>query len=118
MNWRVLIFLVVALSIYSPFVNDSICAQPSCCAQMESCCDRCACPAKQSCTVAKPVAVDQQAVARTAELSPRIWVELFTLMPTRLATMPAAQRSLTRLPESPPPKLGQPPQSRFCVWLI
>jgi len=118
MNWRALIFAVVALSVYSPFVNDSFCAAPSCCAQMESCCDQCACPVKQACSVAKPVVVDQQAIARTAELAPRISVELFSLVPARLATLAADQRSLSRLPESPPPKLAQPAQSRLCVWLI
>jgi hypothetical protein len=118
MNWRALILAVVALSVYSPFVNDSFCAEPSCCAQMESCCDHCDCPGKQSCSVAKPVTVDQQAIARAAELAPRIFVELFTLSPARVVTLAAHQQSLSWLPESPPPKPAQPPQSRLCVWLI
>ena len=118
MNWRALILAVVALSVYAPFVKDSFCSEPACCAQMESCCDHCACPAKQACTVAKPVTVDQQALARTAELTPRITVELFTLAPARAATLTLDQLSLSRLPESPPPRPAQPPQSRLCVWLI
>jgi hypothetical protein len=118
MNWRTLILLVVALSLFSPFVDASICAPTSCCAEMESCRGHCECPPKQTCSVAKPTTVDQQTVARGAQVSPRVQIELFTLALDPISALESDRHSLAWLPESPPPKPAQPPQARLCLWLI
>jgi hypothetical protein len=118
MNWRALILLVVALSIYAPFAGQSTCAQPSCCAQMHSCCGHCSCPPKQTCSVAKPAAIDQQTLARTAQLPPRVEVELFTLALDRAQGFQSDRHVLSRLPESPPIDTSQASQARLCLWLI
>jgi hypothetical protein len=111
-------FLVVALSIYAPFAGQSSCAQPSCCAQMHSCCGHCSCPPKQTCSVAKPVPVDQQTPARTTQLSPRVEVELFTLTLDRAQVFQADLHVLSGLPEAPPIDTSQASQARLCLWLI
>jgi len=72
----------------------------------------------QTCSVSKPVTMDQQAVARTASVSPRVEVELFTLELDRLFVSRSGRSTLFRLPESPPLDNSQPPQARLCLWLI
>ena len=118
MHWTALIFLTVALSVYAPFVGEASCAEPSCCAQMSSCCGHCHCPLRQSCSVAKPVALDQQAPVRLAQLSPRIQVVLFTLAAFHLSARESERQLVSSQPESPPPRPSLSPQARLCVWLI
>jgi hypothetical protein len=117
MNWSALIVVVAAL-VYSFFANLTTCAEPSCCAQMEACCGHCACPAQQTCSVAKPVAIDQLAVATLVALSPRVAVELFTLHFDPLSALTSDRHPLAWMPESPPPDPGSAAQARLCVWLI
>jgi hypothetical protein len=120
MTWRALILFVGALSIYAPFASadPSPSTESSCCAQMDSCRGHCGCTPKQTCQVSKPGALDQQAAARTAQVSPRVELELFTLGSCRLAAFASNHRELSRLPESPPLDTSQPPQAILCLWLI
>jgi hypothetical protein len=85
---------------------------------MDSCRGHCGCTPKQTCQVSRPVTLDQQAVARTAQVSPRIELELFTLGSYRLTALTSGRRELSRLPESPPLDTSQPPQAILCLWLI
>jgi hypothetical protein len=117
MNWRILILVLVALSVYAPFEATSFCAKASCCAQMQSCCNHCACPQRQSCRVTKPVTIDQQIVANAAQVSPRILLELFTLFPPRLDVLESSHDRLSWPPESPP-QSAQHQQAVLCLWLI
>jgi hypothetical protein len=110
--------LVVALSVFAPFAGQSSCAQPSCCAQMHSCCGHCPCPPKQTCSIMKPVTIDQQTLARTVQLSPRVDVELFALSLNRAQVFQSGRRILARFPESPPLDTSQKSQARLCLWLI
>jgi hypothetical protein len=118
MNWKALTLLLVALSVYAPFAEVSVCTGPSCCAQMQACAGHCNCNPKQTCSVVKPAAVDQQVVAQTVQVSPRIEVELFTLSSDHLGSPELQDQSLSRLPESPPLDTSQKPQARLCLWLI
>ena len=118
MHWTALIFLSLALSVYAPFAGETACAEPSCCAQMMACCGHCHCPPQQSCSVAKPVTLDQQAPVRIPQLSPRVEVALFTLPSFHLSPSLSERRLGDFQPESPPPKVPSSPQARLCVWLI
>ncbi len=118
MKWRTLMHLAVALSVFAPFAGQSYCAAPSCCAQMHSCCGHCPCQPKQTCSVTKPATIDQQTLARAAQLSPRVDVALFALALDRVQIFQSARHALARLPESPPLDTSQKPQARLCLWLI
>jgi len=110
--------LVVALSLSAPFAGQSFCAAPSCCAQMHSCCGHCPCQPKQTCSVTKPVPIDQQTLARTAQLSPRVDVALFTLALDRAQVFQSDLDGFSQVAESPPMDTSQKFQARFCLWLI
>jgi len=118
MNWKALILLVVALSVYAPFAGESFCAAPSCCAQMQACAGHCNCNPKQTCRVSKPVTVDLQILAQTTQASPRVEIELFTLSSDPLRSLAVERHSVSFLPESPPLDTSHKPQSRLCLWLI
>jgi hypothetical protein len=118
MHWAALILLTVALSVYAPFAGETTCAAPSCCAQMMACCGHCHCPPQQSCSVAKSVTPDQQAPVRTAQLSPRVDIALFSLASFELSASDSERHLVDSHPESPPPKASASPQARLCVWLI
>jgi hypothetical protein len=118
MHWTALIFFTVALSVYAPFAGESSCAEPSCCAQMHSCCGHCHCPMRQSCSVARPVTLDQQAPVRIAQVSPRILVALFTLASFHLSARESERHLVASQPESSPPRASPSPQARLCLWLI
>ena len=118
MNWRALILLVVALSVYAPFVGDAAPAESSCCAAMQACSGHCNCKPHQTCSVSKPVTVDQQILARTTSLAPRVEVELFTLAVSPLSALEIGHDSFSKIASSPPLDTSQRPQARLCVWLI
>ena len=117
MHWAAFILLTVALSVYAPFAGDTSCAEPSCCAQMAACCGDCHCPAQQSCSVAKPVALDLQAPVKLVQVSPRISVALFALPSLETVSL-ASDRLIRSRPETPPPEPPPSPQARLCLWLI
>ncbi len=118
MNWRALILLVVALSVYAPFVGDSMAAEPSCCAQMMACSGHCNCNPKQACHVAKPVTTEQQIVTRATALAPRVDVELFTLALGHFSTMELDRPAFFKFASAPPLDTSQRQQARLCLWLI
>jgi hypothetical protein len=118
-KWYTLILLMTALSVYSPFVNASSCAASSCCVQMEACCGHCACPEDQSCSVAKPAPLDQQAVARTAHAPDRTERLLFSLSYNHLTiSLSAISRHGPLVSDSPPVDSSRRPRAQLCVWLI
>jgi hypothetical protein len=86
--------------------------------QMDSCSGHCQCAPKQTCHVSKPITIDQQALVKTAQLSPRVDVELFALGSNHLAAFNTDRHALSWLPESPPTDTSQPPQAILCLWLI
>ena len=120
MPWKAFALLLVLWTTYAPFANatESACATASCCAQMESCCAHCPCSPHQSCAVTKPVTVDQQTLARTTQLSPRVEVMCFALNYTFTPMRLADRQTLSRRSESPPIDTSQKPQARLCLWLI
>jgi hypothetical protein len=62
--------------------------------------------------------MDQQLLAKAAEVSSRVDVALFTMLLDSAKASQSRQHLLARLPESPPLDTSQKPQARLCLWLI